>query len=119
MTPEEMQRKMEFIVEHQAKFELDIEKLFEADERQRESQATLTAAVVRIAEIIEENRKDMDERFRETDQRIKDLVTAQKGTDERLRQTDERLRQTDDRLNALLHVVERHVTGPDHGHAPH
>ena len=53
MTPEEMQKTMEFIVEHQANFAADIAKLFEADkelreadQRLRESQATLTAALL-------------------------------------------------------------------------
>ena len=95
MTPEEMQRTMEFIVGQQAKFAADIQKLFESDDRLRESQATLTAAVIRIAEIVEglgESQKANEERFRQTDQRF--------------RETDERLRHTDERLNVLINVIE-------------
>jgi hypothetical protein len=91
MTPEELKRTMDFIVEHQAKFEANIQMLFEADQQQREaderlrqSQATLTAALVRVTEIVE------------------DLAESQKSTD--------------DRLNALINIVERHVSGPGHGH---
>lgn len=114
MTPQEIERTMEFILEHHAKFAADIQKLFESDDRLRQSQATLTAALVRVTEIMEdlaESQKGTDGRLRQTDDHLR-------RTDEQLRQTDERLRQTDDRLNALLHIVERHVTGPNHGHAP-
>jgi hypothetical protein len=70
VTPEELQKTMEFIVEHQAKFEVEIQKLFEsqkelreADGRLRESQATLTAALLRVTAILE------------------DLAESQKATD--------------------------------------
>lgn len=76
MTSEEMQRTMEFLLAQQARFDARLEKL-------TDSQATLTASMLRIADFIE------------------DLTQAQKRTDER--------------LNALLSVVERHITGPDHG----
>jgi hypothetical protein len=67
-----------------------------ADGRLRESQATLTASLVRIAELFEDLEKRTAERFRETD--------------ERFRETDERLRHTDERLNVLINVVEKHLT---------
>lgn len=58
MTPGELKRTIDFIVEHQAKFEANIQMLLEADQQQREaderlrqSQATLTAALVRVTEI--------------------------------------------------------------------
>jgi hypothetical protein len=91
MTPEELKRTIDFIVERQAKFEANIQMLLEADQQQREaderlrqSQATLTAALVRVTEIVE------------------DLTESQKSTD--------------DRLNALINIVERHVSGPGDGH---
>ena len=103
MTSEEMQRTMEFIIEQQAKFATDIQKLSEsdkelreADERLRESQATLTAAVIRIAEIVEGTEKIAAERFRKTDELFAELAEAQKATDER--------------LNVLINVVEKQLT---------
>jgi DNA anti-recombination protein RmuC len=102
MTPEEMDRKIEFILQMQARFEGNLEKMqvrFEenlekmrvefsaADERLRDSQATLTGAVIRITELMEQ---------------------AQ-------RQTDERFKGLADRLDVLITVVEKHITGPDHG----
>jgi DNA repair ATPase RecN len=100
MTPEEVERRMEFIIEQQAQFAVNIEKLRESDERlhasqerlwesqQRlhDSQATLTAALVRVAEIVE------------------DLSEVQKRTDEK--------------LNALIDTVERHISGPGHSTEP-
>ena len=98
MTPEEMQKTMEFIVEQQAKFEADIQKLLvsdkdlrQADERLRESQGSLTAALVRLVEI------------------VGDLGETQKKTEEGLRKTDESLRETDERLNVLINVVEKQL----------
>ncbi len=97
MTPEEIKRMMEFLLEQQARFDARLEKehqesreaeakLQEADKRLRESQATLTAAVLRIADLVE------------------DLTLAQKSTD--------------DRLNALISVVEKHISGPGHASPP-
>jgi Mg2+ and Co2+ transporter CorA len=106
MTPEQLQSTMEFIVEQQAKFEAEIQKLFESDkqlreaderlrqsdQRLRESQSTLTAALLRLAEITEEHQKEWNTRFGE-------LAQAQRTTDEQLRHTDER-------LSVLINVVE-------------
>jgi len=97
MTPEEMQRMMDFLLAQQARFDARLEKEHEerreadaqlrgSDERLRESQATLTAVVARIADLVEE------------------LTEAQKSTDER--------------LNALIGVVEKHVAGPGHSGPP-
>ena len=44
MTPKEMQRTMEFIVERQAKFTADIQKLFESDKELREADERLREA---------------------------------------------------------------------------
>jgi hypothetical protein len=102
MTPEEMQRTMEFIVEQQAKFSTDIQKLFESDDRLREQQATLTGALIRIAKIVEENHKESDRRFA-------DLVESQKATDRRVAELAEAQKATEESLNALVHIVEDHV----------
>jgi predicted nucleic acid-binding Zn-ribbon protein len=114
MTPQEMERTMEFIVEQQAQFAVRIDKLLESAEkfersqhelqqadarlhenqaRLYENQATLTASLLRVAEIVE------------------DLAEAQKKTESRLQQTDER-------LNVLINVVEKHIAGHDHGGHP-
>lgn len=108
MSPEEADKKIEFILQMQAQFEVNLAKLeanlnrSEANiDKLRDSQAILTASVVRIAEILEQSIRHTDERFFKFDQRMAELREAQKATD--------------DRLNVLINIVERHVTGPDHG----
>jgi DNA repair ATPase RecN len=104
LTPQEMERTMGFIIEQQAQFAVRMDKLLESveklersherlqqtDERLHETQATLTASLLRVVDIVE------------------DLAEAQKRTEARLQQTDER-------LNVLINVVEKHITGHDHG----
>lgn len=105
MTPEEMKRMMEFLLEQQARFDARIQKeheerlaadaelqdfdmrLRESDERLRDSLATLTAALLRVTDLME------------------DLSEAGK--------------RTDDRLNALINVVEKHISSPGHSSPPH
>jgi hypothetical protein len=107
MTPEEADKKIEFILQMQAQFESNIGKL-------RDSQAALTASVVDIAGVLRESVRITDERFTR-------LADAQQAADERMVRFDDRMNElaeagkaTDDRLNALINVVERHITGPDH-----
>jgi len=121
MTPEELERRMEFIIEQQAQFAAHIGELREGDARLRDQQAVLTASLLRLAELMEESNTRFEERFQrneerfmKTDDRLKDLAESQKRTDEQLRRTDEHLRETDERLNALIGLFERHVTGPGH-----
>lgn len=109
MTPEQMQCTMEFIVEQQAKFATDIQRLFEsdkelreADNRLRESQATLTAVLVRLSEIMQEHQREANMRFRE-------LTQTQRATDRRLAELAGAGKATDKRLNVLIHVVEEQL----------
>jgi chromosome segregation ATPase len=80
-----------------------------------------------------------EDRFTRLDDRMKDLLGAQKATegrlgelagaqraaDERSARLDERMMElaaaqkaTEERLNALINVLERHITGPDHAARP-
>ena len=115
MTPEEADKKIEFILQMQAQFEANIGKL-------RDSQATLTASVLDIAEVLRESVRISDERFTRLDDRLVRLADAQRATGDRQTRLDtvmielaEAQKATDDRLNALIHVVERHIAGPEHG----
>lgn len=118
MTLEEADKKIEFILQMQGQFEANIGKL-------RDSQAALTASVVDIAGVLRESVRISDERFTRLDDRLVRLAEAQQAADERMVRFDERMNElaeagkaTDDRLNALINVVERHITGPDHSPQP-
>jgi phage shock protein A len=101
--------KIEFILQMQAQFEANLGKIeanlgrLEANVAQlttnmlrcesnidklRDSQVTLTAAMVRMTEIMQESQQQADARFT----------------------------RLDERLNTLITVVERHITGPGHAH---
>jgi DNA anti-recombination protein RmuC len=79
MTPEEMDRKIEFILQMQARFGENIEKMrvefSAADERLRGSQATLTVAAIRITELMEQAQRQTDERFKRLDERLNALIS--------------------------------------------
>jgi hypothetical protein len=64
----------------------------------------LRVSVVDLAGVVRESAKLSDDRSSRLDQRMIELADAQKTTDER--------------LNALISVVERHITGPDHAPPP-
>jgi hypothetical protein len=114
MTLEEMDKKIGFILEMQAQFEANVGRLAanlarsEANiDNLRLSVADLKVtvgdlrvSVAGLAGVVGESIKLSDDRFTRFDGQMKDLVTAQKGTDER--------------LNALINIMERHITGPDH-----
>ena len=102
MAEQDNGNKIEFILQMQAQFEANLGRL-EANVAQltsnmlrcetnidklRDSHATLTAAMVRMTEIMQESQQQADARFN----------------------------RLDERLNTLITVVERHITGP--GHAP-
>jgi hypothetical protein len=107
MTLEEMDKKIEFILEMQAQFEANVGRLAANLARSetnidnlRVSVADLKVTVADLAGVVRESIKISDDRFSRFDGQMKDLATAQKGTDER--------------LNALINIMERHITGPDH-----
>ena len=90
MSNEEMNKKMEFIVEQQAKFAAEIEIL-------REVQATqygrLSDALITVVGI------------------VGNLVQAQTRTDDNVNRLAEAQLRTDERLNIFISVVERYFGG--------
>jgi septal ring factor EnvC (AmiA/AmiB activator) len=132
MTPDEMDKKIEFILEMQAQFsanmgrseaniercEVNIDNLTASVARSEVNIANLTASVARseanlkalipeFAVALRESAKLSDERFSRSDERMTKL-------DEKLARLADAQKTTDERLNALISVVERHITGPDH-----
>jgi len=104
MTPDEMDKKIEFILEMQVQFETNIGKLATNLVRCETNIDKLRVSVVDLAGVVRESAKLSDDRSSRLDQRMIELADAQKTTDER--------------LNALISVVERHITGPDHAPPP-
>jgi hypothetical protein len=114
MSEEEVNRKLEFIIEQQAQFVADIHSLREVQAADsafmRESYHTLTGAVTTIVNVVgqlAEAQQRTDAKLAElaarTDARFAELAEAQARTDERLAQTDER-------LNIFINVVEKYIS---------
>ncbi len=101
MTFEEVQRTVEFLVQHGAQVDARLERLLE-------SQGTLTAATMRLTELMQEFQGSTEQQFSKADERLAELAEAQKRTDEQLRSTDKR-------LNALIRLFESHTTRADGG----
>jgi C4-type Zn-finger protein len=104
MTNEEMQRTMEFIVQQQAQFSVDIQELREAQVRGEERVTRMEGVILRLVDVVEK------------------VVEVQARTDQKLVEVDERLSQklaeTDERLNTLITVVERYISEGRNGGSP-
>ena len=97
MNNEEMNKKMEFIVEQQAQFAADIEKMREvqaADAKLlKEQDRKLSDALIAVVGII----GNLTQALTRTDESVKFLTEAQARTEER--------------LNVFINVVERFISG--------
>jgi len=112
MSNEELNKKMEFIVEHQAQFAADIEIMREiqaADARR------LKDGLLGLVEIV----GGLTLAQVRTDESMKRLSEAHAQTEESLKLLTEAQGRTDARLNILIDVVDRHIggNGGPHGHA--
>jgi hypothetical protein len=93
---EKIQRQMDFIVEQQAQFSVDIEKI-------QQSIGTLESVVTRLANAslnrIEENEK-----------KIALLIDAQLRTEQKIEKLTESQQSTDERLNAVIFMFEKFIS---------
>lgn len=96
MNNEQFERRMEFIVEHQAQFAGDIQRLKETQEAEaklwREKHNDLTDAMTTVVGMVGK------------------LAEAQQRTDEHLSELTTKQAETDDRLNVFITVVERFIS---------
>jgi multidrug efflux pump subunit AcrA (membrane-fusion protein) len=111
MSEEEMQKKMEFIIEQQAQFAVNIGLLREAQQRTEErlgevatAQAQMARAQTHMNEVVAVM-AEAQERMAESQER---MIEAQERTDQKLAETDER-------LNTLINIVERHISEGHNG----
>ena len=103
MSPEEMQRAMQFLLNQQAQFAADLTRqreLFAAD------METLSAKTDRIADGLIGVTSIVGQ-----------LASAQLRTDEQLRQSDLHIDRVESHLNVLIEMFERHLR-EDHGRPP-
>ena len=92
MTEDEMQKKMEFILEQQAQFAINVDLLGEAQQR---TEAHLSQVAVAQAQMAR------------SQVHMNEVVAVMAEAQER---TDRKLAETDDRLNTLIGVVERYIS---------
>jgi uncharacterized protein YdcH (DUF465 family) len=118
MTPEEVDKNIEFILQMQAQFSSNLVRSQANIDNLRASGSELRHLVADLAVIVGESAKlsddrfvRMDDRFARLDDRILKLTDAQAATDRTMKELAER-------LNALINVMEQHITGPDHGARP-
>ena len=97
MNNEQLERQMEFIIEQQAQFAVDIQQLKETQKAEaalwREKHQSLNEAVTAVVGIVGR------------------LAKAQDRTDDQISELTNKQAETDDRLNVLVDVVERYFSG--------
>ena len=100
---DKIQRQMEFIVNQQAQFAADIDKLQEKHDQLQDIVGRLATTTLEGFENLVDAQIRTEENISTLTERVTTLAEAQAHTDERLRDTDER-------LNTLINVVERHIS---------
>jgi urate oxidase len=104
MSNEEMNKKMEFIVEHQAKFAAEIEIMREvqaADSHRFSDALTGTLAIV----------GNLTKALTRTDESVRLLTDSQRNLAEAHASLTEAQARTEERLNIFINVVERYISG--------
>ena len=113
MTNEEMQKLMQFILEQQAQFAVNIQKLEEAQAKSEAAQAKseervgqLEGAIVGVVNLLGSLTKAQER----TDAKVNELA-------EKVSELTEAQKQTDERLNALINTFERYISERRNGDA--
>ena len=104
MTYEEMQKTMQFIVEQQAQFAVDIQQLKESQAKTEERVGQLTATVGQLTEVVNRLAAATMGGFKDVNAKIDALVDAQIRNEESIKETSEAVRN-------LTAVVDRYFRG--------
>src|SRR6266540_4055415 len=99
MTNEELEKTMNFILESEARSSAKLEELIETQKRNEERWKRTDERLART-----------DERWTRTEEGIRALLTIAEIHEREITSLAETTRATDDRLNALIAVVERHIS---------
>ena len=102
MTNEEFERTKEFIINQQAQFTVDIEKLKETQERIQKTQAQTEVSLLNLVNVTHQY-------FRFTVKSLAALGDAQKRTDENLNVLANAQLRTNEHLDTLIATVDRHI----------
>lgn len=113
MSPEEMQRTVQFLLTQQAQFASDLASLNGQVVRIADAVLGLTGIVGRVAE----SQAQLVESHRGLVEAYARLVEAQERLAAAQARTDEQLRETDARLNIVIDMFERHLR-ENHGARP-
>lgn len=104
MANDDIERKIEFIVNQQAQFSADIIELKELHVKAEARMTNLENVVQRLVDVVERG-------FTTLTQRVSDLATAQTFLDKRMAELAESQTHTDQRLNALIDIVREGRNG--------
>ena len=104
MSEEEMNKKMEFIVEQQANFAAQIEIT-------REVQAADAKLLKEETKLLREETKLLKEETKQLKERERTLADAVLTVVGLVRNLTESQQRTDERLNIFINVVERYISG--------
>jgi hypothetical protein len=105
MSNEEWDRKIEFLLNQQAQFDIDMRRLEAA-------QAASERRLDRTAEVLSSYATILFENFKITDARIRDLTESQKLTNTKIQELTESQKLTDEELRKFIAKVDR-LTGED------
>ena len=103
MSNEEFERKVAFIIEHQAQFASDIQQLREIQSQLQATQVQTEQVVARLANVTLEGFKDVNAK-------LDALVDSQIRLNETQSRTDENVSRTDENLRNLIAVVDRYFS---------
>ena len=106
MTWEEMERTMAFIVEQQAQINVTVGRLSERVDVMAEKVDRTAGSITNLLAIAEIQASEI----RDLTESTRDLRESTQALADRQRESEERGRRTDERLDALINIVERHIS---------
>jgi len=110
MSPEEIERTIQFLLQQQAQAAADSEKLSAKTDRIADGLISLTGLVGRVTETLFERMERLAEAQQRTDQQLKE-------TDQRLKETGDHIKNVESHLGVVIDMFERHLR-EDHGQRP-